>query len=567
MKIFFTDHRFGLILISLLIIASLLGCNYNEKPSSKNEYTNTSNYVSKVWKSDNEDGTYTNPILNADYSDPDVIRVGDDYFMTASSFNCSPGLPILHSKDIVNWKIVNYALPHLNYKECFDVPQHGKGVWAPSIKFHNGAYYIYWGDPDWGIYMVKTNNPFGKWSNPVLVKEAKGVIDPSPLWDEDGNVYLVTAWAASRANINSVLTIWEMNAEGTKIISEGKHVFDGHENHHTAEGPKLYKKDDYYYIFAPAGGVSTGWQLVLRSKDIYGPYKEKVVLAQGKTDINGPHQGAWVETQTGESWFVHFQEKGAYGRILHLQPVNWVEGWPVMGIDNDGDGCGEPVLTYKKPNVGKNYPINTPAESDEFNDGKLGLQWQWAANHSIKWMVHLPGQDYLRLLAYPKPETTTPLWMIPNLLMQKFPAPEFTATTKLKLTLEWEVWQSKMAGLTVMGNDYAYLALAKDEEGYKVELYNGSMIDKYTAKESLEAAASISSNEVFFRVDVAALGLCSFSYSEDGTNFKKIGMPHQAQPELWIGAKVGLFCTADPRFRMGGYADFDWFRIDELQKK
>ncbi len=521
------------------------------------------NNISSVYISDNGDGTYSNPILHADYSDPDVVRVGNDYFMTASSFNCSPGLPILHSKDLVNWEIVNYALPHLDYKECFNEPQHGKGVWAPSIKFHNGEYYIYWGDPDWGIYMVKTKDPFGKWSKPVLVKEAKGIIDPSPLWDDDGQVYLVTAWAASRANINSVLTIWEMNAEGTKVTSEGKHVFDGHENHHTVEGPKLYKKDGYYYIFAPAGGVSTGWQLILRSKDIYGPYKEKVVLAQGETNINGPHQGAWVETQTGESWFVHFQDKGAYGRILHLQPVNWVDDWPVMGIDEDGDGCGEPVLSYKKPNVGQNYPINTPLESDEFNDGKLGLQWQWTANHSIKWMVQLPEQDYLRLLVYPKPEATTPLWMVPNLLMQKFPAPEFTATTKLKLTLEWDVWQSKKAGLTVMGNDYAYLALAEDEDGYKVELYKGSIVDKYSANEKLEEIVSVSNNEVYFRVDVKEQGICEFSYSEDGTEFKKIGTSHQAQPELWIGAKVGIFATMDPGIRAGGYADFDWFRIEE----
>lgn len=543
-----------------VIGASLWGCSNSNQVVNKAEVT-AKQYVSEVWISDNGDGTYTNPILHADYSDPDVVRVGDDYYLTASSFNCSPGLPILHSKDLVNWQIVNYALPHFDYKEIFDVPQHGKGVWAPSIKYHNGEFYIYWGDPDWGIYMVKTRDPFGQWSKPIQVKTAKGMIDPSPLWDEDGKVYLVTGWAGSRANINSLLTVWEMNAEGTEIISEGKHVFDGHDHHHTVEGPKLYKKDGYYYIFCPAGGVSTGWQLVLRSKNIYGPYKEKVVMHQGNTNINGPHQGAWVETQTGESWFVHFQDKGAYGRILHLNPVDWIDGWPMMGEDINGDGIGEPVLKHKKPNVGKEWPVCTPTENDEFNNGELGLQWQWAGNHSIKWMTHLSSQDYLRLLAYPKPEATTSLWMVPNLLMQKFPAPEFVATTKMKLTLEWDMWQGKKAGLTIMGNDYAYLAMSKDEQGYKLELFKGGITDRYSAEEKIETSVRLNSNEAYLRVEVKEDAKCQFYYSEDGIQFNSIGTILQATPELWIGAKVGIFAIMEPKIRTGGYADFDWFRV------
>ncbi len=552
-----------IVLVWFVLGASLWGCS-NSNETKKITYTKDSDhYISEVWISDNGDGTYKNPILYADYSDPDVVRVGDDYYLTASSFNCSPGLPILHSKDLVNWEIVNYALPQVDYKEVFDVPQHGKGVWAPSIRYHNHEFYIYWGDPDWGIYMVKTKDPYGKWSKPLLVKEAKGMIDPTPLWDENGKVYLVTGWAGSRANINSVLTIWEMNEEGTEIISAGKHVFDGHENHHTVEGPKLYKKDGYYYIFCPAGGVETGWQLILRSKDIYGPYEEKVVMHQGSTNINGPHQGAWVETQTGESWFLHFQDKKAYGRVLHMNPVNWIDNWPMMGEDINNDGIGEPVSSYQKPNVGETYPINTPKESDEFNNGKLGMQWQWTANHSIKWMVHLPDQDYLRLLNYPKPEPSTSLWMVPNLLMQKFPAPEFVATTKVKLTTEWDVWQGKKAGLTVMGDDYAYLAMSKDEEGRKLELFKGNMIDKYSAIEEMETSVRIKSNEAYLRVEVKEEGLCQFYYSEDGEKYHPIGTVHTATPELWIGAKVGIFALMEPGIRVGGYADFDWFRISK----
>jgi beta-xylosidase len=354
-----------------------------------------------------------------------------------------------------------------------------------------------------------------------------------------------------------------MNQEGTQIIGEGKHVFDGHDFHKTVEGPKFYKKDGYYYIFAPAGGVTTGWQLILRAKDIYGPYEEKVVLAQGNTNINGPHQGSWIETQTGESWFLHFQDKGAYGRILHLQPVNWKNGWPVMGEDPDGDGCGQPVLMHKKPNVGKKWPVCSPQESDEFNSDTLGLQWQWAANERINWYALLRGKGYLRLFAFPKNTKAEPLWNVPNLLMQKFPAPDFTATTKVKLTIEWDIWQGKQAGLIVNGNDYSYLAVSKDDAGYKVE----QIICKNADQGGLEnrtASVRLSQNEVYLRVQVSSPdALCRFSYSENGTDFMPIGEVLQAKNELWIGSKVGLFCTAEPGIRKGSYADFDWFRIEK----
>lgn len=339
-------------------------------------------YVSDVWVSDQSDGTYVNPVLHADYSDPDVCAVGDDFYMTASSFQCTPGLPILHSKDLVNWQLVNYALKEVEPKDFYRKPQHGKGVWAPCIRYHNGEFYIYWGDPDWGIFMVKTKDPKGEWEKPVLVKAGRGMIDPSPLWDEDGKAYLAHAWAGSRAGFNSIITICEMNAEGTQVIGEPVLVFDGNDGvNHTVEGAKFYKNNGYYYILAPAGGVVEGWQIALRSKHVYGPYESKIVMAQGSTDINGPHQGGWVKTCSGESWFVHFQDKGAYGRVIHLNPVEWKDNWPVIGTDKDGDGCGEPVKRHRKPDVGRDWPVQTPVESDEFDSRKLGLQWEWHANY------------------------------------------------------------------------------------------------------------------------------------------------------------------------------------------
>ncbi|MCD0487634.1 glycoside hydrolase 43 family protein [Pedobacter sp. MC2016-14] len=520
-----------------------------------------SKFISKTWVSDQGDGTYKNPVLHADYSDPDAIRVGDDYYLTASSFNCIPGLPILHSKDLVNWKLINYALKKQEPEELYSSPQHGKGVWAPSIIFYKGEYRIYYPDPDFGVFMVKAKDPAGDWEKPVLVLPGKGIIDPSSFWDEDGKAYLAIAWAGSRAGVNSLLTVFPMNADGTKVTAEGTHVFDGHKNHHTVEGPKFYKRNGYYYLFAPAGGVATGWQLVLRSKNIYGPYEEQVVMDQGKTNINGPHQGALLQTQTKEDWFLHFQDKGPYGRVLHLQPVKWVNNWPVIGEDLDGDGKGEPVHSHVKPNVAKVYPVSTPPENDEFNGDKLGLQWQWHANSRLQWSAQIRNSGHLRLFAFSTPKDAVNLWPVPNLLLQKFPAPDFTATTKVTFTTEWDVWQTKKAGLLIMGNDYAYLSVTKNEKGYQVnQVVCKNALEGQT--ETVVETRSLETATVYMRVQVKApLAECQFSYSEDGVNFKPIGVIFKAVQDKWIGAKIGIFSTSSPEVRTGGYADFDWFRL------
>ncbi len=521
-----------------------------------------SSYVSEVWVADQGDGTYKNPILHADYSDPDVTRASDDYYMTASSFNAAPGLPILHSKDLVNWELINYALPKQVPVEHFNTPQHGNGVWAPAIRFHNNEFYIYWGDPDFGIYMVKTDDPAGDWSAPVLVMEAKGAIDPCPLWDDDGKAYLVHAWAGSRAGVKSLLTVHKMSPDGTKVLDEGRHVFDGHENHPTVEGSKFYKRNSYYYIFAPAGGVSTGWQLILRSKNAYGPYEEKVVLEQGSTEINGPHQGAWVETPQDEDWFFHFQDKDAYGRIVHLQPMSWKNNWPVMGEDKDGNGIGEPVLQHKKPKAGKSYPIVTPKETDEFTGDSLGIQWQWNANPSVLWHAKLPGNNYLRLFSIAQPEEAKNLWKVPNLLLQKFPAPEFTASSKISLVPE-DADRQRKAGFIVMGRDYFTLTITEKNGDFYLQQTEATNADKGAEEQILEEK-KLESNTVYVKVEVSAPeASCQFMYSKNGKKYKEIGEPFKARVGKWIGAKVGLFSISPAGAKRGGYADIEYFRIEK----
>jgi beta-xylosidase len=517
------------------------------------------NYVSKVWVADNGNGTYKNPILHADYSDPDVIRVGDDYYMTASSFEDVPGLPILHSKDLVNWEIIGHALGRLTAYKHFSVPRHGEGVWAPALRYHNGEFYLYYPDPDFGIYLVKAKKPEGEWSEPLLVIPGKGLIDPCPLWDHDGKVYLVHAFAGSRAGIKSVIAVRELNKEGTSAINQGVLVYDGHDKDPTIEGPKFYKRNGNYYIFAPAGGVATGWQLVLRSKHVYGPYERKVVMDQGTSSINGPHQGAWVTTQTGEDWFLHFQDKEVYGRVVHLQPLKWVNDWPVVGLDKDGDGKGEPVLIYKKPNVGKPFPVTTPMESDEFDDNSLGLQWQWMSNPRLTWAFPAPYKGYLRLFSF-KTDSANNLWQNGNVLLQKFPAETFTATTKLSFHPNPKL-QLERAGLTIMGLSYAAIGIKSFKDGNYL-VYTVCKDAVSGEKEKEQIITKTASETVYFRVKVAAGGLCSFSYSEDGKLFNNVPGDFKAEQGRWKGAKLGIYCMRESETNDSGFADYDWFHIE-----
>ena len=515
------------------------------------------NHVSKVWVADQGNGTYKNPVLYADYSDPDVCRAGDDFYMTSSSFNCIPGLQILHSKDLVNWTIIGYAVSKLPPDTVFERPQHGNGIWAPSIRYRNGEFFIYYGDPDYGIYMTKTKDPAGEWEALTLVKPGKGLIDPCPLWDEDGQAYLVHAFAGSRAGFKSVLCVTRLTPDGKQTVGESRIIYDGHDTDPTIEGPKFYKRNGFYYIFAPAGGVKTGWQLVLRSKNIFGPYERKVVMAQENTVINGPHQGGWVNTSAGEDWFVHFQDVGVVGRLVHLQPMMWKNDWPVIGEDKDGDGCGVPVLTWKKPNTGKNYPIATPAENDEFEANTLGLQWQWHANPQPWWAFTNQEKGCLYLYSVPIPENFRNLWDIPNLLLQKMPVSEFTAT--MKITFVPQI-RGERTGLVIMGQDYALLSIENTADGLVLSQAECPRAENGT-KEQVHASATLKDPTVYLRVTVKQGSICTFSYSTDGRRFTSLGKEFKAREGKWIGAKVGTFCSRPIRNNDGGRVEVDWFRF------
>lgn len=501
------------------------------------------------WIPDMGNGRYKNPIIFADYSDPDIIRVGADFYMVASSFNCTPGIPVLHSKDMVNWEIINHVYDRLPL-EKYDKPMHGDGSWAPSIRYHDGLFYVYFCTPYDGLFLATTDNPAGMWKLEHIVK-VDNWEDPCPLWDDDGNVYLVRSKLCGNA-----LYLHRMSADGKQLLDNGTEIFRDKEQP-TIEGPKFLKKDGYYYIFAPAGGVPTGWQTVLRSKNIWGPYEAKVVMHQGNTEINGPHQGGVVELESGEWWFLHFQDRSMYGRIEHLQPMVWKnDGWPIIGIDQDNDGIGEPVLECAKPNVGKTYPVKNPQTSDEFNDGELGLQWQWHANSQLEWYSFIDGK--IRLNAVKNITQNGNFWFVPNLLMQKFPAPEFSTTTKVEFHPELN---GEQCGLVVMGITWASISLIKQNDSIFIRTYEVAF-DRCDEAGIQTGLVIANFPECYLKVQVKEGGMCQFSYSLDNQKFQELGKPSKASKGRWIGAKTGIFCINPNMKESNGFATFDWFRVE-----
>lgn len=521
-----------------------------------------------MWQADLGNGTFRNPILYADYSDPDAIRVGDDYYMVASSFCNSPALPILHSKDLVNWKVLSYGLqkvPEFRYRN----PIHGCGVWAPAIRYHEGKFFICFPMPDEGIYMTTATDPKGPWSEPVNIRPGAGWIDPCPFWDEDGRAYLVSGVAKSRIGYKSIINMTEMAPDGMSLIGETVPIFNGNLNGNvTAEGPKMYKRNGYYYILLPAGGVKTGWQLCLRSKEVFGPYEHRIVMRQEDTAVNGPHQGAWVDTQCGEDWFLHFQDVFAAGRIVHLQPMHWVDDWPIIGQPVEGKTYGKPVSVYKKPATGhENDAPFEPDTTDYFENGKMNLAWQWNANFDESFLVpagadanaegSAPAESGLRLAAV-KASVNRPVCDYRNLLLQKWPAPEFTCTTKIQMH---DLKNGDFAGIVNMGVNYAALGIFKKDDRYYIRKVTGVQefdCDVSYAREQVEDT-EISlydlAGTVTFTYQVKVASVVEESLTPNGETLPRhnqervtmsinIGNPVvlQAQAGRWVGVKNGVFC-------------------------
>ena len=492
----------------------------------------------KAW-GDQQNGTYKNPILNADYSDPDVIRVGNDFYMVCSEFHFM-GIPVLHSKDLVNWQIISRVYDRFEANDIYNnMEAYGKGSWAPTIRCFNGTFYVYFCTPCDGLYVCTAKNAEGPWTQPYEIKAVKNWEDPCPFWDDDGQAYL-----GHSVLLGGPIIIHKMSPDGKSLLDEGTVVYWGP----TAEGTKIYKRNGYYYIIIPEGGVGTGWQTALRSKNIYGPYERKVVLEEGTSNMNGPHQGGLVELESGESWFVHFQLTSAnkknpkpLGRVCHLQPVKWIEDWPMMGVCNEG--IWEPVWQYKKPNVGAEYPVCFPATSDSFEEKTLS--YQWAFNHNpveSKWsLTERPG--YLRLIS----SNAKDVMSARNTVTQKVMGDKGTASTELCLE---NMSPGQIAGLVHINKKGDWIGIEKaDESSYVVRAY---------INETKYIGPQITQQKIWFKTEIDAIGDTYMLYSLDNIGFTQLGGPLKLQYGYWKGSKIGLFTFGSEE----GCVDFSWFNYD-----
>ncbi|WP_277209412.1 glycoside hydrolase family 43 protein [Isoptericola croceus] len=478
---------------------------------------------------------YTNPVLDADWPDPDAIRVGDDFWMIASSFNRSPGLPVLHSRDLVTWEHVANALPAVAPLAHYALPRHGSGVWAPSLRHHAGTFFIVYPDPDHGLFVLTATDPRGPWSEPRCLLPGRGLIDPCPLWDEDGRAYLVHGWAGSRAGIKNRLTVVEVDPGLRHVAGHPRTVVDGDElpGFRTLEGPKLYKRDGWYWIFAPAGGVATGWQTVFRSRSVWGPYEHRVVLEQHDTPVNGPHQGAWVDAPDGSEWFLHFQDRGIFGRVVHLQPLRWEGGWPQVGDALDG-GRGRPVTDHPLPLPALGDGQQEPSRSDDFASPGLAPRWHWQANPEASW-YDAPGDGTLRLRA--QATARADLRELGAVLGQQVPGRPSTWTTRVTLH---GTAQGSRTGIVLLGREYAWVGLVRTPTGVDLSLRRSG---PGTAEVTLEQVPT-DCDGAELRVAVDAHGTATFAWRpDDAEAWTDLRPTWTAVEGAWIGAEVGLFAS------------------------
>ena len=465
---------------------------------------------------DQHNGTYKNPVLNADYSDPDVIRVDNKYYMVASDFHFI-GMQVLESFDLVNWHIISQIYNRFDLPGWDENAHYGGGSWAPSIRYHDGLFYVYFCTPDEGLFMSTATDPHGPWSPLHCLKAVEKWEDPCPFWDDDGKAYLGRSqWGAGP------IIVHRMSADGKELLDDGITVYTGP----VAEGTKFLKRNGYYYLIIPEGGVGTGWQTVLRSRNIYGPYERRVVLEQGSTNVNGPHQGALVDTPDGTWWFFHFQETHPAGRVVHLQPARWKDGWPLIGVDIDGNGIGEPVAVWSLP-----LPLQKEGKPNwQFAPGG---PWQWNHNPVDSAWHYLPsfgggggGLSFNILPAATMKDSR-------NMLTQKSVGYESEATVCLDCS---EMRNGDYVGLLCMGKHFM---------GAGVCLKDGQRYFYFEDDNQPQLLSTFERNIVYLRVTIDSRNnQHQFSVSLDGTEFRPIGHPFSLRMGYWKGSRIGVYSYA-----------------------
>ncbi len=520
-----------------------------------------------TWMADNGNGTYSNPLLFEEFSDPDVIRVGDDFYLTGTTMHTMPGLPVLHSKDLVNWDLASYAFDTLDLGPAFHLEGgeiYGQGIWAPVIRHHDGTFYIFSNVNGHGTQVYRSRSPNGPWAHNVI---GTTLYDLSVLFDDDGKIY-----AVHRADDGVILD--ELNPRITDVVPGGRRILMPRDR--LGEGYKFYKIDGTYYLISAIPGGHTPL-VAARSRTLDGPWAVDTLVEGANLGVftgnqlrtrgrganrtfevvhldpntgNGLtlHQGGIVSTSTGEWWSIIMQDHRSLGRVSALVPVTWNDGWPYLGLPGN---LRHPPRVWVKPNTGheeKPHPLFV--RGDDFDADTLNSIWQW--NHipvDSAWsLTDRPG--VLRLHALPAPD----FWWAKNTLTQRAVGPVSSPTVKIDVR---GMKPGDVAGLALLNEPYAWIGLVRGKSGVVMREY-----DQLTGKVT---DAPVSATHFWLRADCDyETELADLSYSTDGARFTKLGDTFTLvyQLKTFQGIRYSLF-SYNTSGSPGGYADFDDFTVAE----
>lgn len=545
------------ILICLLLVYPFVTLAQNKLPVPPDAST---------WTADNGNGTFTNPLFFDEFSDPDMIRVGDDYYLTGTTMHAMPGLPVLHSRDLVNWDFLSYAVERLDLGPDFRLEDgrnvYGQGIWAPCFRYHNGKFYIFSNVNRFNTHLFTATDPKGPWTH---TKMNRSFHDLSVLFDDDGKIYVVWGYDELHlAELNDSLTDVKPGSEQV-IVSKGSGA---------GEGCHFYKIDGKYYI-TNTNYDPVCYQVCLRADKPRGPYELTVISAKESYGVGtgwrlanerstAPfqlvppvenylgrmplHQGGIVQVQSGEWWGWSMMDYNSVGRVVCLSPVTWQNGWPYFGLP--GNLTRSPQ-TWVKPNTGFFATAHSPyRRSDDFSSAKLQPVWQW--NHvsvDAKWSLKA-RKGYLRLHSLPASD----FWMAKNTLTQRAIGPESTVTAEAELG---SLKPGDIAGLGLLNLPYAWIGVARKADGFEIKQFNQQSGKLATAK--------MKGSHIWLRANCNFdTEKALFSYSTDGTNYNQLGDEFIMvfQGRTFQGVRYSLF-NFNTDNTDGGYVDFNSFIVDE----
>jgi beta-xylosidase len=500
----------------------------------------------KVAWGDQGDGTFVNPVLPGDYSDLDAIRVKDDFYAISSTFQYSPGVVILHSKDLVSWTILGHAVKDLTQiapEHNWDkMDRYGRGVWAGAIRFHNDKFYIYFGTPDEGYFMTSATNPAGPWEPLRAVLKAKGWDDCCPFWDDDGQGYLIGSNFAG----NYAIHLFKLSADGASLVPGFDKIIHQSKG---SEANKLYKIDGFYYHYysdvKPEGRVI----MMERSKSLDGPWESRQLNHVSKAIDKEPNQGGLIQLAGGQWWFITHQGTGDWeGRAMVLLPITWIDGRPIIGKPGD-DGIGNMVWSGPKPIA--DIPATVPQASDEFDSAVLSPQWEWNYQpRAEKWsLTERPG--FLRLHAF-RPLKPGDLLKAGNTLTQRALRTDANeATIKMDIS---NMTDGQQAGLCHLAKAWSTIGISQVGDARTITMNDSGEV---------VGSAPISATTVWLRTNWDFDGSSQYSFSTDGNAFTPIGPAYKLTWSYYRGDRLGIYCYNDKAD--AGFVDVDWFHYTFAQ--